>query len=168
MRKIAIVGPESSGKSTLCKKLAGHYHGTLVPEFARTYLDERSGNYKEEDLVEIARHQDQMIRKANKDSNMLFADTEVLVIRIWSLVKFGRCSPEINELWINQNFDLYLLCAPDLPWKPDPLREIPEKKGREDIFDLFLLELRAISAEFCVVSGNDRFGMAVERIDLLK
>lgn len=124
--RIGIVGPESTGKSQLSRELAIHYGVPLVPEAARQYIDELGRPYREEDLLDIARIQ------ARSEQNLrdtllpiLICDTTLLVVRIWSQFRYGRCHPEILKLEAESQYDLFLLCDVDLPWEPDPQREHP-------------------------------------------
>lgn len=152
-RKIAITGPESTGKSMLAEQLADSYHTCWVPEFARSYLVTLGRPYEERDILTIARqqlHSEQSMLK-NADG-YLFCDTEFLVTRIWSLVKYGRCHPWIENQFLNHRYDLYLLCDIDLPWQYDPLREHPDR--RAFLLDFYRKELTAAGFPFFVVSGT--------------
>lgn len=152
IRRIAVTGPESTGKSMLAEQLAGHYGTVWVPEFARAYLDNLGRPYREEDIPEIARGQ----FRAEHDlaaiaSGYLFCDTELLVTKIWSEVKYGRCHPWITETMALHPHDLYLLCDIDLPWEFDPLREHPDLRGY--LFGLYRDELEARGWPYAVISG---------------
>lgn len=172
VRKIAITGPESTGKSMLASQLADHYQTRWVPEFARSYLDSLGMPYQEKDLVTIARGQVEAEKRAAvslADSSgcdhFLFCDTELLVIKIWSEVKYGRCDPWILNRLEEQRMDLYLLCYTDIPWEYDPQREHPEM--REQLFNLYYNELNERNLNFRVVSGlgDDRLLNAIKLID---
>jgi NadR type nicotinamide-nucleotide adenylyltransferase len=135
IKKVVLIGPESSGKSTLCEKLANHYDVVFVKEYARTYLNHNGADYSHEDLIQIAKGQLLEEKKAKAKINLqadsdkpklLFVDTDFYVIKIWSELVFGRCETHIlNELAAN-NCSLYLLCEPDIPWIEDPLRAHPD------------------------------------------
>ena len=124
--KIAIVGPESTGKSSLAEQLAVHYNTLWVPEYARAYLDKLSHPYTESDLLDIARGQLAMESSLSKKaSRYLFCDTNLHVIKIWSEYKYKRCHTEILRNLHNDNYALHLLTNIDLPWEYDPQREHP-------------------------------------------
>ena len=151
MIRIAITGPESSGKTTLAEQIASKLNGTLVPEFARNYLLERNGIYSYNDLEVIAIGQVNSC-EITLSSNLLVSDTELLVMKIWSEFKFGKCSDSILKLLENQTFDHYFLCRPDIPWEEDPLREHPEQ--REELYTLYFKELANRELPFTVIEGE--------------
>lgn len=154
---IVLTGPESCGKSTLAQLLADHLNAALVPEVAREFLHGKS-SYIEEDLLEIARQQQALELQALTGSpDIVVCDTDLLVIQIWSEVKYGRCNPWITEsLDSSQRYSsaskLYCLCDYHVPWQPDPLRENPD--NRDELFALYLEKLTQSNLRHCVVKGN--------------
>ena len=151
--RISITGPESTGKSELAKQLADYYNTVWVPEVAREYLINLGRAYRFEDIIEIARKQLEMENSvASKASKFLFCDTDFLVTKIWSLYKYGKCDPWIEEMVLSHRYDLYLLCSTDLPWEDDPLREHPQQ--REELFGIYLEEIIQLKVLFSIVSGT--------------
>lgn len=152
IKKIAVVGPESTGKSALCRALAIHYKDVWVPEFAREYLNKLGREYVYEDLLHIAEGQLQaeknLLANARK---FLFCDTTLLTIKIWSDFKYGKTDCFILDQLEQQEYDLHLLCNIDLPWEDDPLREHPDQ--REELFKIHKSELDYYSTDFKIVSG---------------
>jgi len=148
--KLAITGPESSGKTTLAKKLAEKYTAQWIPEFARNYLLEKNGEYSQIDLDTIAIGQ--IKSWENNDSPLLFCDTELLVLKIWSEFKYQNCSSIILDQLEKQKFDHYFLCFPDIPWEKDSLRENPN--DRETLFNLYHNELKKNNLPFTIISGD--------------
>lgn len=166
IRKIAITGPESTGKSMLAEQLAIHYQTVWVPEYAREYLELLVRPYEEKDIYLIARGQlSAESSKLQQAGTFLFCDTELLVTKIWSEVKYGRCHPWILETIENHPYELYLLCDIDLPWQYDPLREHPD--DRQYLFDLYYNELKNRKYPFAVVhgTGTGRLQNAVQIIE---
>ncbi len=149
MKRIAFTGPESCGKTTIAKRFATHVDGIYAEEFARTYLEQRNGHYDEPDLLTIAQGQ---LALWNEINGILVADTEMLVLKVWSEVRFGRTNPVIEAFLNSQDFDHYFLCSPDIPWEPDPLREHPEQ--RQELFALYRDTLVALNLPFTVLKGS--------------
>ncbi|MCB0635132.1 MAG: ATP-binding protein [Lewinella sp.] len=139
MQKILITGPESSGKSELASFLARHFDCPLAPEYAREYLLRLDRPYQQDDLTAILHGQlDQERILARPDAPFLFCDTGPEVIYIWSEVKYGQAAPAIHSALTEQHYDLRLLCYPDLPWTPDPLREAPDQHVRLALFKRYI------------------------------
>jgi len=150
--KIAITGPESSGKTTFANALAKKLEGTFIPEFAREYLGALSREYTQDDLDRIATGQIQYWY-ANAEKPILVCDTEMLVMHIWSEVRFNSTSNFILEALEKQSFDHYFLCSPDIPWEEDPLREHPEM--RFQLFDIYLEKLEVLNLPFTILNGTE-------------
>lgn len=174
MKKVVILGPESTGKSTLALNLSKHYQAHYVFEYARDYLKSRNNLYKEEDLLRIAMGQLQLEDEAEqkcrqKDLSAIFYDTDLTVIKIWSEFKFGKCDPWILEQYRQRKYDLYLLTYPDLKWQPDPMRENPSDRDRIKIFELYQNDLKSRNVEFRIIKGygEERNKNAIEIADEL-
>lgn len=148
--KIAFTGPESSGKSTLSSWLSEEIKGTYCEEFARNYLSQKN-TYNQSDLVEIAKGQLKVWSRANSDKPII-ADTELIVLEIWSIWKFHSCDNFITSNILTQDFDIYFLCKPDIPWVFDPLRESPN--DREELFTLYHKKLSNYKFKFIVIEGS--------------
>ncbi len=168
LKRIAITGPESTGKSSLCKQLAEHYNDLWVPEVARDYIDKLNKAYDQSDILAIAKKQmeaeDVAASQANK---FLFCDTELMVTKIWSEHKYYECDPWILNQIEERKYALYLLCDIDLPWEYDPQREHPDL--RSHFFNLYHEELKRRKLNFKIVSGigEERIKNAIELIEKL-
>jgi len=166
--KIAILGPESSGKSSLSKELAQRFNTSYSTEIARDYLSQRDGNYRQKELLEIARLQIREEEKKLKEAKkVLFCDTNLLNILIWSEVKYGTVDPQLQSLWHPEEFDLSILCYPDLPYEEDDLRESPELEDRVRLFKLHEEYLKRSNSKYKVIRGlgEVRIKNAVKIID---
>lgn len=164
--KIAITGPESTGKSFISQQLADHYNTVWVPEFARVYLLQIERPYCYGDILEIARGQKKSEEAFEPIANwLLFSDTEILVTKIWCEVKYGKCHPWIDEQLKIQNYALYLLMDIDLPWTYDTLRENPD--DRDFLLDLYEKELKKLGVNYHIISGvgDERFRVAARVVD---
>ncbi len=153
LKRIAITGPESTGKSWLSAALAARFSEPWVREQARDYLNRQQGIYDFDDILTIGQQQlREEERLATGAEEWLFCDTDFLVLRIWSLVKYGKSHPWIDAMVAEHPYHHYLLCKPDLPWEEDPLREHPHL--REQLFGMYLRELEERGLPFSVVSGT--------------
>jgi NadR type nicotinamide-nucleotide adenylyltransferase len=151
MKKFAITGPESSGKTTLSIELANQFNGIHVPEFAREFLTKTNCIYSESDLDTMAQAQVESWN-LQTDTEIVFCDTDMLVFKVWSEYKFGRISTFILEALELQNFDHYFLCRPDIPWEEDPLREHPE--ARNELFEIYLKEIKRRNYPYTIIEGD--------------
>jgi nicotinamide riboside kinase len=159
LKRIAVTGPESTGKSILSEQMAMHYKTVWVPEYAREYLHLLGRPYEEKDLLAIATGQLSMEnRLAGNATDWLICDTELTVIKIWSEVRYGRCDNSILEKLENHHYDYYLLCDVDLPWEYDPLREHPEM--RQYLFDKYRTDLNSRKLPYSVISGHGHHRLA--------
>jgi NadR type nicotinamide-nucleotide adenylyltransferase len=155
IKKILILGPESTGKSTLAKDLSTHFLEPWAPEFSRVYLENLGRDYDFEDLSKIAKGQ----LKAEDDAGQtakefLFCDTDLRVIHIWSAHRFGKTSPWILEEIETRVYDLILLTDIDMDWEPDPLREHPEPEMRFYFFKKYLELAKSSGFPFEIISGS--------------
>jgi nicotinamide riboside kinase len=151
--RIAIIGPESTGKTQLCGELSIRLHASVVPELARDFLPSLGRPYEEDDLLTLARLQAAAELNALKSTDgLLICDTSITVIRIWSEFKYGRVHPEIIRLESQHRPDLSLLTDIDIPWQEDPLREHPAQ--RKEIFSRYYTHAIRSGMRFQVVFGT--------------
>lgn len=142
MKKIVIVGPESTGKSTLCEKLAEHFKGRWVREYARDYLTEHGTDYSFDDLLTITKGQlaleDDATAQAKQDQiPFLFFDTDMVVMHVWTTFVFGKEHELVEQERAHRKYDMYLLACPDLPWTKDHLREYPDLETRDKLYHIY-------------------------------
>jgi NadR type nicotinamide-nucleotide adenylyltransferase len=173
IKKFVILGPESTGKSTLCKSLAEHYQSAWCEEYAREYLLKNGTSYTPADLLMIAKGQLKLEERTTKslaDSNktpILFIDTDLYVMKVWSEYVFGECDFFILDNIVKRKYDGYLLCNIDLPWTKDELREYPDEKPRQELFAIYKDLLMNQTTPWALISGNDaeRTRAAIKAID---
>lgn len=152
VKKVAVIGPECTGKSELSQFLAGYYKTEWVPEYARGFIDHLIRPYEEHDLLTIAHGQLRLEDEYARDSNkVLFCDTNLYVIKVWSEVKFGSCAPDILREIQTRPYDLYLLTYVDVPWQDDPQREHPTR--REELYERYLGEMKNQAVPFVEIKG---------------
>lgn len=185
IKKIVIIGPESTGKSTLCKQLAAHYNTIWVEEYAREYLVKNGTKYSFENLLDIAKGQIaceeflvtrcplpesySSIHQTTRNEKLLFIDTDMYVMKVWCEFVFGKCHHWILNRIVERKYDLYLLCNIDLPWTKDELREYPDLKTRELLYHHYKDILINQNVPWVDISGNyeDRLQKALAAIDNL-
>ncbi len=180
MKKIVIIGPESTGKSSLCEQLAEHFKTLWVPEYAREYLTTNGTAYTYGDLLKIAKGQIKseeriavaLLQTSNlkpQTSNLkpLFIDTDLYVIKVWSEFVFGKCNNMILTQIANREYDLYLLCNIDLPWIADELREYPDYETRKKLYCFYRDLLINQNTKWVEISGNyeQRLQSAIKEIN---
>lgn len=168
MKKVVIIGPESTGKSTLAAGLAKLYKTVWCPEFAREYLLAHGRDYTFDDLLHIAYGQigleDTMQTEAH--NGIYIIDTDMYVLKVWCEVVFNDCHPWILKQIVQRPYHLYLLCDIDLPWVQDGLREYPDEAVRRRLFKLYKDLLIESGVPWAVVSGrqNQRLHAATQVI----
>ena len=179
--KVAVIGPESTGKSTLCELLAQHYDAPWCPEFAREYLLTHGTDYTYDDLLYIAKGQlaledeythsavNAVSQLAARSSQLLFIDTDMYVMKVWCEFVFGKCHDWILEQIVKRNYDLYLLCNTDLPWIKDELREYPDLKTRDQLYHIYKDIMINQSTPWMDISGDydERLQSAIKAVDQL-
>lgn len=170
MKKVVIIGPESTGKSTLCDQLAEHFKTDWVPEYAREFLLKNGTDYSYDDLLTIAKGQlaleDEKSQIINYKSQ-IFIDTDMYVMKVWCEYVFGKCHDFILKEIVNRKYDLYLLCKPDLPWVKDELREYPDLETREKLYKIYKDILINQSTPWVEVSGDydKRLKTAIQAVE---
>lgn len=169
IKRVVIIGPESTGKSTLASGLARHFDTVFTPEYAREYLEQLSRPYDEADLLVMARRQVALEEERAKQARhgLLFCDTDLQVIKVWSEDKYGQCATWILEQIASRKYDLYLLTDIDMLWQDDPLREHPEPEMRAYFFHIYNDIVQHSGIPFVRVSGNEteRLQTAITAID---
>ncbi|MDB5230484.1 MAG: ribosylnicotinamide kinase [Chitinophagaceae bacterium] len=169
IKRVVIIGPESTGKSTLCKELALHYGTAWCPEYARAYLEENGMNYTYADLLKIAEGQlilEESIAEG-VTSDLYFIDTNMYVMKVWCEYVFNNCHPFILEQIAERKYDLYLLCNIDLPWSYDKLREYPEEGPRQELYAIYkeLLQNQQVAWNEISGTGEERLMTAIKIVD---
>ena len=177
IKKIVVVGPEPTGKSTLCEKLATHYNTIWVREYAREYLLKNGTDYSFDNLLDVANGQ-----LANEERGIaeitqqleqtsanlpLFIDTEMYVMKTWCEFVFGKCHQWILKQVVERKYDLYLLANVDAPWVRDELREYPDLETRARLYHHYKDIVINQHIPWVDISGNyeERVQKAITVID---
>ena len=179
LKKIVVLGPESTGKSTLCAELAKHYDTIWCPEFARQYLHENGTDYSYENLLDIAKGQlagedealqsVELAKQSGKAIDKIIIDTDMYVMKVWCEYVFNNCHTFILEQINARSYDAYLLCDIDLPWAADEMREYPDEAPRKELFTIYKEILINQNTPWGIVSGlgEQRTKNAVQLIEQL-
>ena len=163
--KVAVIGPESTGKSSLARYLSRRYKGTYVPEYARTYIEQKgSREVTFDELCDIAHHQIEEMESISEavyqrsgltakrsNNEVVFFDTELIVTKVWFDYAFGRVPEWLNDAIRRYPMDVYLLTYPDLPWEPDPARYNGSDKMRRELFERYEEEIEALKIPYYII-----------------
>ena len=154
IKRVVIIGPESTGKTVLCEQLAKHYNTVYVPEYARTYFEEHDiNNYTTDDLEVIAKKQLELEKEyLLKANGFLFCDTSLITIKIWSTHKFNKVPGFITKSIKDNDYDLSLITNNDVPWTPDPQRR--HEDLREHLFKWNRHELQKLNVDYKIITGT--------------
>ena len=153
-RRIVLTGPESTGKTTLARALAETSGGTWIPEYARGYVERLNRKYDRNDVEHIARAQvNQYDEAVSAGKYPVVFDTFLIVTKVWLETVFGAAPPWLDQAVRRCVIDIYLLCSPDLPWRPDPVRENPGER-RLELFRAYHAELERAGLPFHVIQGS--------------
>lgn len=157
MKKIVIIGPESTGKSTLCEDLSTYFKTTYLPEYSRVYLENNGPEYTYQDVLEMVKGQlesEVRFELGNPENPFLLFDTNYLVYKVWIKEKYALEEASIEGLLKSDCYDHYLLCNVDVPWEYDAYREHPNKKDRVRLFKEYEHLLMKHQLSFSTIKGN--------------
>lgn len=170
MRKVAIIGPESTGKTALARALASYFRVPWIPEYARSYVENLDEHYSFEDVCKIAKHQIKTEESLEKNDvlSWIFFDTDLIITKVWFDYCYHQVPDFVTERLEKKFFDIYLLCEPDLPWEEDPVREHGD--DRDFFFQWYKKEIQALGKPFIIVngSGEERVQRAIRALNTLK
>ncbi len=152
--KVVINGPESTGKTELARHLAQFFHTVWIPEYARTYVSSLSRPYSYEDVEHIAQVQKQeMLLEYQHARRVVFFDTDLVITKVWFEVVYQHCPDWIESFLVHSGVHLYLVCMPDIPWVPDPLRENGGPM-REVLLQKYLTEIQRTGIPWRPITGE--------------
>ncbi|TAF45500.1 MAG: NadR [Sphingobacteriales bacterium] len=165
--KIAVVGPESTGKSTIASLLAQHYHTVWVPEYARYYCAtlQKPCTLQDEENMFYGQLALEAALETLARNNVLICDTTFLTVKVWSDYQLGITPQVVLDTLKTHPYDFYLLMDTDLPWEADPLRDF-ENLG-EYFMQVWHTELQALGANYTLINGKqNRLSNAIAAIDM--
>lgn len=152
--RVAILGAESSGKSTLAAALASHYGTLWVPEYLREFVEVKGRVPEESDQYPIARTQmEREDAAAEKAERFLFCDTTPLMTAIYSRWYWNRVDAQLAQLERRHDYAYTLVTAPDSPWEADGLQRESEQV-RQTIHEQVLEMLADRAIPYLLVTGS--------------
>lgn len=169
VRRVAILGAESSGKSTLAKRLAEHFETEWVPEFGRAFCEGKdAGSLSPDDFEGIAWGQATWEEERACHSNrVLICDTELHTTCTWCDLIVGSRPPWLTDAARRRRYDQVLLLEPDVPWVDDGTRVLGSRRAEH--MSRLVAELQAARRPYIVVRGSyeERFTSACRAITRL-
>lgn len=165
IQKIAVVGPESTGKSTMAMYLSKEFNTTCVPEYARYYCQHLNRSYTLQDEVNMFYGQVALEEAIiSTEPKIIICDTTILTVKIWCDYLFTQTPKEVTTEITNRKYDFYLLMDIDLAWQDDPLRDFPNE--REYFLEIWKKELNELGANYMLISGqgNDRLQHGLDAV----
>lgn len=151
-QQIVITGPESTGKTELAKGLASQFCWHWEPELSRRYVENLNRKYTYEDVVQIANYQMETFARVFTKNLPTFFDTGLIITKVWFEVVFEKCPGNLINFLKNQPKIWHLLCATDIPWIPDAVRENGGEM-REQLFDRYKQELEIYNFPYHIIYG---------------
>jgi len=162
MFKVVVTGPESTGKTEICKFLAASFETEFIPEYAREYIASLNRPYAFKDVERIARVQiEQLRQKSEQKPPILFLDTYLIITKVWFREVYGIIPEWLDKSLADAGIDLFLLCYYDIDWIPDPVRENPGSR-RVFLYESYRKEITQLGKPFEVIrgTGKERFSRA--------
>jgi len=153
IKRIVLIGPESTGKTQLASELASKFNTVFIPEYARNYIEQLDRNYTYNDVELIARKQVDLEKEYKRTANgVLFYDTFLIITKVWFEVVFKKVPNWIDKKIQESNIDLFLLCSTDIPWVKDNVRENGGEM-RKQLFCKYQKELERYGFNYKIVDG---------------
>ncbi len=154
LHKICLVGPESTGKTTLARELAQHYQTGYVPEYAADIVAQKNGFFENDVSWIMTRQQAGEQAMARTCQYRMFSDSDALTTKIWSEHMFGHAPKALVEAVEQQTYDMTFLMAPDTPYIDDLHRLCPDQSVRNWFFERFQTELLRLGRPYCILQGS--------------
>jgi HTH-type transcriptional regulator, transcriptional repressor of NAD biosynthesis genes len=172
VKRVCVVGAESTGTTTLSRSLAKHFQTVWVPEFGRFYTESKlqlaENNWISEDFEYIARAQNQLEDNLALQANkILICDTDTFATNIWHERYMGFVSERVIELSKNRTYDLYVLTGDEIPFVQNGIRD--GEYIRHDMHQTFARELKRLQKTFILATGSreERLSKAIGACEVL-
>ena len=167
IKRIVLIGPESTGKTELAEFLAKKFNAVFVPEYAREYIESLNRSYAYADVENIALKQVELDEVYSKKADqLLFYDTFLIITKVWFRIVYGKMPFWLDKKIESSNIDLFLLCNTEIDWIQDSVRENGGEM-REKLFEIYRDELESYGFNYEIVSGVDetRFSNALNIVN---
>lgn len=166
IKRIVLIGAESTGKTELSEFLAQQFNTVWVPEYAREYIENLNRHYNYDDVEHIANKQIELEKAYSQNANkVLFYDTYLIITKIWFKLVFNKIPDWLDKKIKDSQIDLFLLCNNDIPWSSDPVRENGGEM-RDKLFDIYEEELKHYRFNYRIIKGigDERFKNAYQNV----
>ena len=176
LKKIVLIGPESTGKTTLVGQLAQHFNTVYCPEYLRLYLDEKEkyGWQNEGELVAKSDLKPLAIGQMNLENQLaqfangiLFCDTNLLTNQIYAQYYLNDATPWLDKAIEGQNYGFYLLLTPEVAWIADSQRDSPQTQ--QELYAHFKKAVELQKKPYSIIDGKDyqkRFQKAMKEVEV--
>lgn len=171
MKKVCLIGPESTGKTTCAIKLAQELDTVFVPEYAKSVIEKQNGQFFYNNVEQVATAQvcseNALKHMVNK---IMICDSDVITTMIWSDILFGKHPKILDTIAQSQKYDLTLLFSPDVAWVDDQHRQcLPnaaDSNIRWDFFYKMEEKLKQLDRHYVVINGSyeNRFEQSLQTI----
>ena len=167
VRRVAILGAESTGKSTLAAALAAHYATLWVPEYLREFVDTMGRVPQEADQYPIARTQMEHEEAAAAGARrFLFCDTTPMMTALYSRWYWNRVDAQLARIEARHDYACTFVTAPDSPWEADGLmRESDAVRQAIHAQVLQMLDARRIAYTLVTGTLEQRIGQAIDVLE---
>lgn len=166
VKRVCFYGAESTGKSTMAKRMAAHYNTEYVPEVAREMIT--SNNFSVDDIIAIGKAQvERIVQKGRSANRILFCDTDIITTQIYAQHYLHGVPQILYQLEQQVGYDIYFLFDIDVPWVEDGLRDLGHR--RNEMATIFRSALDSRKISYVQVYGNweQRFEIIKAEIDFL-
>jgi NadR type nicotinamide-nucleotide adenylyltransferase len=157
IKKLCLLGPESTGKSTLGKALAKELNTIYVPEYAKAVIEKQEGEFHPCNVEKFVEAQINTEKALAKFTNkIMICDSSAITTQIYAKLCFEEEFAWIDDVIKNHKYDHYLLLSPDVPFVDDIHRQNFEnpKKMRKEVFELFKERLEYFNLPYTVIGGT--------------
>lgn len=149
--RVALIGPESTGKTTLARYFVARYGGTFCPEYERSYCESLGRECTYDDVCTIARMQIDRLARVEREDGLFFFDADLIITRTWLDVVFHHVPDWVDAAIQRYPMDVYLMMYPDLPWQADAVRTNGDRATRLMLYHKYLEQVQALDRPYYII-----------------